>query len=157
MCVCVHTDTCRDAFLFYYLSIMSRNYDLHSIISKHEERKKVSVGAGGMTQWGRVLATKPNDQRSIPRTHTVEKEKSESVKLDSDLFTCAVACPNPSLLSMKNIHKMFKWMLIFSCLKKYQKKKEKEKHPSSQEMQSSVTVTESSISGLNWASLYNTV
>lgn len=41
--------------------------------------------------------------------------------------------------------------------KKYQKEKEKEKHPSSQEMQSSVTITESSISGLNWASLYNTV
>lgn len=34
---------------------------------------KLSQRAGKMAQWGKALATKPNDLCSIPGTHTVEK------------------------------------------------------------------------------------
>lgn len=53
-----------------------------------------SYWAGKMSQWVMVLATKPDDADSMPRTHLVETIDSASCPLTS-LDMCTMASTHP--------------------------------------------------------------
>lgn len=71
----------------------------------HELRNKVSTGASKMAQRVKELAMKTDDLSSIIGAHVVEGEKTESLKVSSDLHTCIVVCVYACLVHTHNFSK----------------------------------------------------
>lgn len=53
--------------------------------------RTIFIGTAKMAQQRKALASKPDSLGSILGAHTMEEEKTDSLKLPFDLYTCAVA------------------------------------------------------------------
>lgn len=55
--------------------------------------RTICTGTGKMAQLVKALASKPDNLASTPGSHTVDEEKTDSLRLSFDLHSSAVAHP----------------------------------------------------------------